>query len=131
MDQPSPSGDRNWAVAAYLTALLNLFSAPLPGLVGSFVAYALTRDRGALARESAREALNLQLTLLVVEVALVISMFMAMFSGGTDPMSASFWVLLAGAIATVLASVVYSIIGAVHASRGEVYRYPVVIHFVG
>lgn len=130
MDQASSPGDRNWAVVSHLTAVLNVFSAPLPGLLGSIVTYALTRDRGELARETATEALNMQITLTIVELALVISMVLVMVNGQFEGVSGSFWLLLCGAIACVVASIVFAITGATRASRGEVYRYPLAIRFV-
>lgn len=130
MDQASSPGDRNWAVATHLTALLNLFTAPLPGLLGSIAAYALTRDRGELARETAREALNMEITLMIVELALVISLVLVLVDQRLEGLSSSFWLLFSGAIACVVASIAFAIVGAKHAARGEVYRYPVSIRFV-
>ncbi len=92
--------------------------------------YALTRDRGELARETATEALNMQITLTIVELALVISMVLVMVNGQFEGVSGSFWLLLCGAIACVVASIVFAITGATRASRGEVYRYPLAIRFV-
>ncbi|HEY6236564.1 MAG TPA: DUF4870 domain-containing protein [Candidatus Elarobacter sp.] len=130
MVQASSPGDRNWAVVSHLTAVLNVFSAPLPGLLGSIVTYALTRDRDELARETAREALNMQITLMIVELALVISMVLVMVNNQLAGLSSSFWLLLCGAIACVVASIVFAITGATRAARGELYRYPLAIRFV-
>jgi uncharacterized Tic20 family protein len=130
MDHTRSPGDRNWAIAAHLTALLNVFSAPLPGLIGSIVAYALTRDRDELARETACEALNIQITLMIVELALVFSLLLVMVGRDFEGFPSSFWLLLSGAIACVVASVVFAIIGATRAARGELYRYPLSIRFI-
>ncbi|MEA2664365.1 MAG: uncharacterized protein QOI11_1309 [Candidatus Eremiobacteraeota bacterium] len=128
MDVHSPAGERTWAVAAHLTALLNLFSAPLPGLIGSGALFFLTRERGGFAHQQAREAFNLQLTLLLVELALVIGAVAAF--GRDDGPSGSFFLLVAAGVAAALASVVLGVVGAVRANRGEGYRYPFILRLV-
>jgi uncharacterized Tic20 family protein len=130
MDRAFPSGDRNWAVAAHLTAALNLFSAPLPGLLGSFVTFMLTRDKSEFAREQAREALNLQLNLFLVEMALAAAMLISFFSNEGQGLTGPFRVLLCAAIAAMLGSVVLGITAAARAANGEAYRYPFIMRFV-
>lgn len=129
MERMESSSERNWAVAVHLTALFNVVSAPLLGLLAGIVAYVLTRDRGTFVRDQAREALNLQITLFTTECALLIGACGGLYATGGVP-SAPFFFLAGAALLALLGSFALGITGAMRASRGESYRYPFVFRFV-
>jgi len=105
----SPSDEKLWATLVHLGAIFFHF---LPALIGYF----LLRDRGPFIREHTRTALNFQLTVLL---GYVVGLFTIWIAVG--------FVIL---IAVGVLNVVFSIIAAIAANRGELYTYPVAIRFV-
>ncbi|WP_440070117.1 DUF4870 domain-containing protein [Streptosporangium sp. OZ121] len=107
---PRPgSDDTTMSVLAHLLGLLTSF-------VGPLVLYLAKKNESPYVRDQAAEALNFQLTVLIVYfvswiLAFVLIGFVLMFF---------LWV----------ASIVMAIVAAVAANRGERYRYPMNIRFV-
>jgi len=110
----SPADQRTWAIATHLSAFLAAFVAL--SFLGPLVMYLVFRDRGAYIRQHAAEALNFQLTMWI---GLLISFPLMLVLVGF---------LTAGAIALMM--LVFHILGAVAASEGQDFRYPLTIHFV-
>ncbi|MET4705078.1 DUF4870 domain-containing protein [Frigoribacterium sp. UYMn621] len=105
----SPSDEKLWAMLVHLGGIFFHF---LPALIG----YLVLRDRGPFVREHTRTALNFQLTVLL---GYVVGLF-------------TLW-LFVGAIiilAVAVLDIVFSIIAAVAANRGEWYTYPVAVKFI-
>jgi len=110
ISQPlSPSDEKLWATFIHLGPIFFQF---LPALIGYF----LLRDRGPFIREHTRAALNFQLTVLL---GYIVGFF-------------TLWILIGYLIliAGVVLNVVFSIIAAIAANRGEFYSYPVALKFV-
>ena len=105
----SPSNEKLWSTLVHLGGIFLYFLAALIG-------YLLLRDRGPFVKEHTRTALNFQLTVLL---GYVVGCFTAWFLIG-------FFVL----IAVGVLNVVFSIIAAIAANRGEFYSYPVSIRFI-
>jgi hypothetical protein len=105
----SPSDEKLWAMLVHLGAIVFHF---LPALIGYFV----LRDRGPFVREHTRAALNFQLTVLM---GYIVGFF-------------TLWIILGFfvVIAVAVLNVVFSIIAAVAANRGQLYTYPLAIPFV-
>jgi len=113
--QPSPGGlpvstdEQTWAVLAHA-------SVPFLGVVGPLVVYLLHRDGNPYLRATAAEALNFSLLYTLAQVV--------------------GWVLTAVLIGFVLLPVVFvgglvlAVLGALAASRHELYRYPVSLRLV-
>ncbi|MEO6142611.1 MAG: DUF4870 domain-containing protein [Dermatophilaceae bacterium] len=110
----SPADQRTWAIGAHLSAFLAAFVAL--SFLGPLVMYIVLKDRGAFIRHHAAEALNFQLTMWIGLLISVPLMFVLI------------GFVTAGAIA--VAMLVCHILGAVAASDGRDYRYPVTIRFV-
>jgi uncharacterized protein len=109
-----PSEDRNWAMGAHLSAFLAAYIAL--GFLGPLVVLLVRGDRSPFVRQHAVEALNFNLTVLIY---VAISVILA--------------ILLIGILMLVALGILYVvavIIGAVRASSGEPYRYPLTIRFV-
>lgn len=105
----SPADERLWATLVHLGGLFFGFLAPLIG-------YLVLKDRGPFVRAHTATALNFQLTLLIVMIAggilsIVLIGFLIMF-------------------AAYVLNIVFCIIAAVKANRGEWYRYPMAIRFL-
>lgn len=97
------------AVATHLGGIFFSF-------VPSLIVYLLKKDSRGWVYDSAQEALNWQLTLMVGYAA---SALLSLILIGL----AGFWILS-------LANVVLSIVGAIKASERTVYHYPIVIRFL-
>lgn len=105
----SESDQQLWSTIIHI---LGIFFQFLPALIG----YLVLRDRGGFVRQHTRAALNFQLTMLI---AYVVGSITAFFVIGLV-------ILFAVGVVTI----VFSIIAALAANRGESYEYPLAIKFV-
>lgn len=117
-DESYPTGvtdeDRNWAVGAHLSAFLAAYVAL--GFLGPLVVMLVRGDRSPFVRAHAVEALNFNLTVLIyVLICVVLALLLIGF------------LLLAGLAVLYLIAVIS---GAMAASQGRAYRYPLTIRFV-
>lgn len=110
----SPADERMWAMFAHLSPFL----AAVVGLpfLGPLVIYLVYRDRGPFVREHSAESLNFQLTLLI---GYLVSLVLIIVVVGFFLLPALF-----------VLSIVFQILGAVAANKGESFRYPLTIKFV-
>jgi uncharacterized Tic20 family protein len=105
-----PADERLWATLIHVGGIFFHF---LPALIG----YIVLKDRGPFVRQHTTAALNFQLTVLL---GYVIGLFTIWFFIG---------LLILAAVAVV--NIVFSIIAAVTADRGQPYVYPIAIRFIG
>ena len=105
----SPSDERLWATLIHVGGIFFVF---LPALIG----YLVLKDRGAFIRSHTLTALNFQLTMLIGYI--VGYVLLVVVIGGL--------VLLAVAVVTII----FSIIAAIAANKGEFYTYPLTIAFI-
>lgn len=110
----SPADQRTWAIATHLSPFLAAFVAL--SFLGPLVMYLIHKDRGVFIRQHAAGALNFQLTMWI---GLLISFPLMLVLVGF---------LTAGAIALMM--LVFHILGAVAASEGREFHYPLTIRFV-
>jgi len=121
---------RGWAIGAHLGGLVvGLSTAAVFGFVGPLLVWLFKRDEHPYTDHHTKEALNFQLTVLLV---LVLSVALAIPIMIFGVVTLGLGLLLFGALAVValVAWIVLPIIGAVKASNGEGYRYPLTIRFV-
>lgn len=117
---PPPGGssngdDRTIAVIAHLSPLIAMIlSAGWLSFVGPLLVWFLYRDRSHLVRNASASAFNFNITVWVATIAGWICLFTVILI----PLTIILW------IGAFVLQVVLSIIGAMRASRGEVYRYP-------
>jgi uncharacterized Tic20 family protein len=105
----SPGDEKLWATLVHLGAIFFNF---LPALIGYF----LLRDRGPFIREHTRTALNFQFTVLL-------GYLVGLFTLG---IVIGFVIIMAVAVLNV----VFSILAAIAANRGELYTYPLALKLV-
>ncbi|WP_241981469.1 DUF4870 domain-containing protein [Cryobacterium algoritolerans] len=105
----NPSDEKLWATLIHIGGILFGF---LPALIG----YLVLKDRGPFIRAHTATALNFQITLLI---AYVVGWILTLVLVG-------FLVLLAAYIVTI----VFGIMAALAANKGEYYTYPLSIKFV-
>lgn len=107
--QLSPADEKLWAMLTHLGGIFFHRLAPL-------IAYLVLKDRGPFVAWHTRQALNFQLTVLIAYIAggVLCIIFVGIF------------VL----IAAFVVNIVFSILAALAANRGEFSRYPLAIEFV-
>lgn len=99
----SPADERTWALLAHLSGFLSI--------IATIVIWAVFKDRGPFIRDQATEALNFQITVTIAGFAVAIISVVTLGLGAI--------LYLAFVVA-----IVFQIMGAVAANRGEAYRYP-------
>lgn len=104
-----PEDEKLWAT------LIHIGGIPF-GFIASLVGYLVLRDRGPFIKEHTRVALNFQLTMLI---GYVLGGVLTIIVIGT---------LVIAAVGIVI--IVFSILAAIAANRGQYYRYPVSIEFI-
>lgn len=107
--QLSPSDEKLWATLVHLGGIFFHF---LPALIG----YLVLRDRGPFIREHTRAAINFQLTVLLGYITGVFTLWIGV----------GFVIVMAVAVLDI----VFSILAAIAANRGELYTYRVALKFV-
>jgi uncharacterized Tic20 family protein len=113
----SEAEDRQWASFAHLGGILSF----LPSLI----IWLVFKDRGRFTDEEAKEALNFQITLAIVYVAIwIITVILTVITFG---LGAVFGLL---AWVVWIAGVIFSIFGFMKAKEGEHYRYPFAIRLI-
>ncbi len=105
----SPADQRLWATLTHIGGILFNWLAPL-------IAYLVLKDRGAFVRAHTATALNFQLTLLI---AYIVGIVLSLLLIGYLVIFAA-WVL----------SIIFGIMAAIAANKGEFYTYPLSIKFV-
>jgi uncharacterized protein len=115
---------RGWGVAAHLSAFVGAWV--FLAFLGPLVVWLLGRERHGFIDHHAKEALNFNLTfLLVTVVGGVIGVVGAVLTLGLG-----LFILLPLAAAIAIGWIVLTIVAAVKAWDGEGYRYPLTIRFI-
>jgi uncharacterized Tic20 family protein len=137
-----PAQERNWAMAAHLSALVAVAGLPFGHVLGPLVVYLVKGHESEFVGEHARASLNYQITVsifviiaVIVGLAATLGFFIPMSTASdsnTLPIGfAAVWVAFGfGALALLLASIIFIIIGTVAASEGRPYTYPFAIRFL-
>jgi hypothetical protein len=137
------SQDRNWAMAAHLSALIAVAGLPFGHVVGPLVVYLLKAHDSEFVAEHARASLNYQITVSIAGIVGIIAAVGVMlgFIAGNAGRHVSepgggvtfglFWVAIAMAVLLLLLfSLIFIIAGTVAANQGRPYTYPFAIRFL-
>jgi uncharacterized protein len=108
--------ERTWGMLAHLSALAGVVVPMVGCILGPLVVWLSRRDQSPFVAEHAREALNFNIT--VVLAAIVCTALMVVFVG----------FILGSAL--FIAWLVLTLIAAIRASEGELYRYPFSLRLV-
>jgi uncharacterized Tic20 family protein len=124
---PPPVGtpsaeERQWALFGHLSALTGLFTGGVGNIVGPLVIWLVKKDTMPFASDQAKEALNFNITLLIVGLILLL-ITMVTFGIGVI-VTAPLGLLL------FIAWLVLTIMAAVKANDGVAYRYPFTLRLV-
>ena len=108
--------ERTWAMLAHLSALAGLIMPLLGIVIGPLVVWLARRDESTFVAEHAREALNFNISVLIGAVVCALLMLVLVgFLLGT---------------ALFIAWLVMTLVAAIKASEGEMYRYPFSLRLV-
>jgi uncharacterized Tic20 family protein len=107
---PKNNDDKNMGLLAHLLGIISCFIGPL------IIYLVKSSESDSFARQEAVEALNFQITLLI---AYVVSMVLMIICIGYLTF-----------MLTWIAGLIFCIMGAIAASKGEPYRYPISIRLI-
>ncbi|MFN9603972.1 MAG: DUF4870 domain-containing protein [Planctomycetota bacterium] len=109
MPGASPSNEeRTWGMVSHLVGLV--------GFLGPLIVWLIQKDKMPFVDDQGKESLNFQITVLI-----------ATFAAGLTTCIGIGFVLVP---LVVIADIVFCILGAVAANRGEAYRYPVTLRLI-
>jgi uncharacterized Tic20 family protein len=109
---PAPE-ERTWATVAHIAGIASSLVFPI---IVSLVIYSVKKDESEFVADQAREALNFQITTALAAILAALSIF-CLIGFFLVPLVA-------------LASLVFSLIGAIRAYDGKRYRYPVCLRLL-
>jgi len=112
----SQAQDRSWATLCHLVALAGFVGIPFGNVLGPLIFWLMMREKYPEIDEHGKESLNFQLTMTIYTIVAGLCLFIIIGM-----------ILLPAVLVTNL---VFLIIAAVKAGRGEFYHYPLTIHFV-
>jgi uncharacterized Tic20 family protein len=133
--------ERNWAIAAHLSALVAVAGLPFGHVLGPLIVYLIKGHESPFVGEHARASLNYQITLSILGIiAILVGVgftlgFIANSASAQDAMYgiafATLWISI-GVVALVvlLLSVIFIIIGTLAAADGRPFTYPFAIRFL-
>jgi hypothetical protein len=135
------SQERNWAMAAHLSALVALAGLPFGHVVGPLIVYLIKAHESEFVAEHGRASLNYQITISVLGLVVILvatGATLGLIATGSTventPAGAAVGVLwICVAIATMLVlllSLIFIIAGTVAAGEGRPYTYPFAIRFL-
>lgn len=145
MNEAISADDRNWAMYANLAGLLLLANIPFVNVIGPLLVYLKARkEPSAFVIEHARASLNFQITFTLIVTILLVAALGAWgatiglaiaVSGNQDagPVLAFvvwLFMIVALLLLATTGNVVCCIVGAIAASNGRRFRYPLAIPFV-
>lgn len=115
--------ERNWAMFGHLSSLVGvLVTSGAGGWIGPLIIWLVKKPTMPYAAEQAKEALNFNITLAIIGVALVLLTVVTLGVG----------IVLAVPVGIALAVtwLVLTIVAAMKAKNGEAYRYPFSLRLV-
>jgi uncharacterized Tic20 family protein len=136
-----PAQERNWAMAAHLSALVAVAGMPFGHILGPLIVYLIKGHESEFVGEHARASLNYQISISIYVLIAVLVALAATF-GFIAPMQwaaqstvgyslGALWIAFgAFGLVILLASFAFIILGTVAAGEGRPYTYPLAIQFL-
>lgn len=116
---PNDKDARQMAMLAHLSGLLaSLITGTLAGFAGPLIIWMIKKDESEFVADQAKEALNFQLTLLIIYLVCY----------AITIVTCGFGVPLIGV--PFILQIIFAIVSAMKANEGEYYRYPFNIRMV-
>jgi uncharacterized protein len=136
-----PAQERNWAMAAHLSALIAVAGMPFGHILGPLIVYLIKGHESEFVGEHARASLNYQISISIYVLIAALVAVAATF-GFIAPMQwaaqstvgyslGALWIAFgAFGLVILLASFAFIILGTVAAGEGRPYTYPLAIRFL-
>ena len=121
MMMESDNNVRNWGMFCHLAALSGLFSG-IGFILGPLIVWLVKRNEIPFVDDQGKEAVNFQLTMHLV--ALVAGLIAICTCGLGLVFAIPVWAIVG------ILDIILPIIGAIQASSGQCYRYPLTIRFI-
>jgi len=114
----SETEDRQWASFAHLGGII--------GILPALIIWLIFKDRGSFTNQEGKEALNFQIAVVIVQVAIFI------LNSILGVVTLGFWALIGWIfpLAVWVIAVIWSIMGFSKSKEGTAYRYPVSVRFI-
>jgi uncharacterized Tic20 family protein len=97
------SDDKTWAMAAHISGLVAMALGGM-SFLGPLIIYLIKKDASPFVADQAKEALNFHLAVLIVSLISIVTCI--------------------GPFIVLIGALIYSVIAAMEANKGIVYRYP-------
>lgn len=110
-----PTGDNTMAMLCHLLAFVGLIGVPVGNILGPLVLWLVKKDQDAFVDVTGKEVLNFQISATIYCVVCLLLSFVVI------------GLFLLPIV--IIAVIVYTIIGAIKANEGVLYRYPFTIRF--
>jgi len=123
--QPATSGgmgDNTWCLISHLSGLVGYLGNDIGGVIAPLIIYLVKKDTSPLIASHAKEALNFNISVAIYALALVLLMIVTFGIGAL--------IAVPGLIALGIFHLVFTIIAAIKANDGILYRYPLTLRLV-
>jgi len=110
-----PESERNWAMFCHLSTFASLII-PFGGIIGPLICWSSKRNESSWVDENGKAALNFQLSVALYSLICIPLMFIII------------GFVIFGAI--LILELVCVIVASIKASKGEEYKYPLMIPFI-
>lgn len=114
--EQAPQEERTFAMLTHLAALSGFIGVPLGFILGPLIIWLIKKDTMPFVDEQGKESMNFQITAVIAMIVCIPLIFLII------------GILLLPAVA--IATLVFTIIGAVKANNGEHYTYPFAIRLI-
>ena len=119
---PASADEKQWAMFGHLSSLLGLFTGGLGNVVGPLVIWLVKKDTMPFAGDQAKEALNFNITLLIIGVILLLLTMITFGIGAILTVPVGLLLCVAWLVLTIMA--------AMKSNEGVAYRYPFTLRLI-
>jgi uncharacterized Tic20 family protein len=111
--------EKNWGMACHLSSLLGYVLAPSFNIFGPLIVWLIKRNESSFVDAQGKDALNFHISLTLYAILSVVPFLTIILI----PIAFLLWGLI------WLMGIICSVLGAIKASNGESYQYPLSIRF--
>lgn len=115
-----PAEERNWAMGCHLAALSGFIGIPAGNIIGPLIVWLIKKDQSAYINDQGKESVNFHISLWIYTLLSGLLWFTIVLI----PLAFLLWGII------YIAGIVYTILGAVAASNGQSYRYPLTLRLI-
>lgn len=116
--------ERTWGMLSHLSALVGYFVIPFGSIIAPLVIWLVKKDQSQFVGDQAKEALNFQISLMIYAiVGTIIGLILMLVIVGL-------FILIALWSALYIGGIVLTVVAAIKANEGQIYRYPLTLRLV-